>query len=109
MSEGSRRRDAASGPERARRYTVRTRTQSGRSGRSRVFTLRERAACSQLCGFHLFYEGDGPRHASYETVSPSNLGRPLEAVSGAARSADSPDGHEQLRTSIVRPLATPVK
>ena len=27
-------------------------------------------------GFHLIYEGDGPRHASYETVSPSNLGRP---------------------------------
>src|SRR3954469_12390872 len=83
--------------------------QADRSGRSQVFTLRERAACSQLCGFHLFYEGDGPRHASYETVSPSNLRRPLEAVSGAARSADSPDGHEQLRTSIVRPLATAVK
>jgi hypothetical protein len=26
--------------------------------------------------FHLINEGDGPRHASCETVSPSNLGRP---------------------------------
>src|SRR5918999_3929973 len=26
--------------------------------------------------FHLISEGDGPRHASCETVPPSNLGRP---------------------------------
>src|SRR4051812_16055292 len=83
--------------------------QADRTGRSQVFTLRERAACLQLCVFHLFYEGDGPRHASCETVSPSNLGRPLEAVSGTPGRADSPEGHEQLRTSIVRPLATAVK
>ena len=30
--------------------------------------------------FHLINEGDGPRHASCETVSPSNLGRPPEGL-----------------------------
>src|SRR5687767_9047312 len=50
--------------------------QADQGGRSQVLRLRERAACLQLWLFHLFYEGDGPRHASYETVSPSNLGRP---------------------------------
>src|SRR4029078_11561261 len=55
--------------------------QADRSGRSQGFTLRERAACPQLCVFHLCYEGDGPRHASYGTISPSNLGRPHPACS----------------------------
>jgi hypothetical protein len=51
--------------------------QADRDGRSQGFTLRERAACPQLWLFHLVYEGDGPRHASCETISPSNLSRPL--------------------------------
>src|SRR5215213_9138251 len=50
--------------------------QADRSGRSQGFRLRERAACLQLVGFHLFYEGDGPRqrilrnHISVESRSP---------------------------------------
>src|SRR3954451_21334224 len=58
--------------------TSSTGPQADRSGRSQGFTLRERAACLQLLVFPSFDEGDGPRHASCETVSPSNLGRPLE-------------------------------
>jgi hypothetical protein len=51
--------------------------QAGEGGRSQVFTLRERAAYSQLGCFPPFNEVDGPRHASYGTVLPSNLVRPL--------------------------------
>ena len=53
--------------------------QADRKGRSQCLRLRERAACPQLGCFHLFYEGDGPRHASCETISPSNLIRPHRA------------------------------
>jgi hypothetical protein len=50
--------------------------QADRGRRSQVLRLRERAACPQLVLFPSFVEGDGPRHASCETVPPSNLGRP---------------------------------
>src|SRR5450830_1959055 len=51
--------------------------QADEDGRSQGIKLRERAAFLQLCCFPPFNEVDGPRHASCETVSPSNLGRPL--------------------------------
>src|SRR6476620_7941813 len=51
--------------------------QADEGGRSQVFTLRERAAYPQLGCFPSFNEVDGPRHASYGTVFPSNLIRPL--------------------------------
>src|SRR6188508_3840564 len=50
--------------------------QADRGRRSQVLRLRVRAACPQLWLFPSFNEVDGPRHASCETVSPSNLGRP---------------------------------
>src|SRR5262245_31137470 len=51
--------------------------QADGGGRSQVLRLRERAAYPQLGWFPSFYEVDGPRHASCETVLPSNLVRPL--------------------------------
>src|SRR5438477_6519208 len=51
--------------------------QAGEGRRSQVLRLRERAANPQLGCFPSFVEVDGPRHASCETVSPSNLVRPL--------------------------------
>jgi len=51
--------------------------QADEDGRSQVIRLRERAAYPQLGCFPSFYEVDGPRHASYGTVLPSNLVRPL--------------------------------
>ena len=51
--------------------------QADEGGRSQVIRLRERAAYPQLGCFPSFYEVDGPRHASYGTVLPSNLVRPL--------------------------------
>src|SRR3990170_8681562 len=72
--------------------------QADRSGRSQGFTLRERAACLQLVCVPSFDEGDGPRHASCETVSPSNLGRPLEKGL-----------RPHVQNSILRPHVTAVK
>src|SRR5262249_16058863 len=51
--------------------------QADEGGRSQALRLRERAAYPQLGWFPSFVEVDGPRHASCETVSPSNLVRPL--------------------------------
>src|SRR4051812_30505561 len=81
--------------------TSSTGPQADRSGRSQGFTLRERAACLQLLVFPSFDEGDGPRHASCETVSPSNLGRPL--ITCDVRRATCNE------TSILDPVWTAVK
>src|SRR4030095_7545342 len=51
--------------------------QAGEGRLSQVLRLRERAANPQLGCFPSFVEVDGPRHASCETVLPSNLVRPL--------------------------------
>ena len=64
--------------------------QADEDGRSQVIRLRERAAYPQLGWFPSFYEVDGPRHASYGTVLPSNLVRPL--VRSIVRHDASPAG-----------------
>ena len=77
--------------------------QADRGRRSQGFRLRERAAYPQLCGFHLISEGDGPRHASYGTVPPSNLGRPLLACPEPQNQPIIRTNAAMDGTSIVRP------